>query len=670
MIRFVKSYFWVPSLIALALYFQSIWFGTSCGDDWLVTSPMNKDFHLMLKTFYDNSNFPGVHFIPVYFLQCFFINSFFGEHAYPQGFHIYSVFVHLLACLIATYVMYKITSNKLVSILIVSLWTAHPLNVQIITRLGCGPAQLAGGMFCLSFILCFLKALEEKDFYRKVIFVILGSILYLCSMTTHEQPLLFPVLILLIAFYLKKEKLSRDNLYVVVCPLFLLIPMYLAWRFVACNGMLYETSNELIKWTEVGTIKDILFRAYWLAPQILVHYIRLFLWPDFLSEAKANWFYVGKTIFDPYAMFCQLLVISLIVSSVALLKKIPIYSIGVMWFLLHMILVSQIMPLFMMIDEHYSYVSSLGLYLVIFSLILKYKNIFKIKILLSLVIPIFVLLMSRTLICIPSGKDFFTRCIYCAKEAPIVNKLVYMGKALELAEKKKRTSELPSWLNEHELEILMDKWIHSLIDIKPDLSIKYGPIQVPYNFNNYSSLLRYLSGFVGQTPLIDKTVKTMLIVKSDWQGWIQLSSFFALTKRWDLAWVALKNAINKNPKHLLSYNDGFIDIAINSGNISEAEQVVQNYIGLYPELSRPYLFAGLFFFRTNRVPEAIRYFKEGVRKKASFSDVNVYILVSDLLVSVHMNEEAKQFLNVVISTLDPFNISAKNKLFKIEQEQF
>ncbi len=663
--NFIKSYFWIPSLIALVLYFQSIWFGVSWGDDWLVTCLPAKDFHFMVKIFYDNRTFPGVHFCPVYFLQCYLINLFLGEYAYPLGFHIYSVFVHSLACLIATYVIYKITSNKLISVLIVSLWTVHPLNMQIITRLGCGPAQLASGMFCLSFILCFLKALEEKNLSRKIVFVILGSVFYLCSMTTHEQAFLFPFLVLLISFYLKGNKLYKDknNLYTVLSPLLLLIPVYLAWRMFACRGMIYETSNELIKWTEVGTVKDILFRAYWLAPQILVHYLRLFFWPDFLAASKADWYMVGRTVFDPYSIFCQILVSCLIVGIVVLYKKIPLFSIGMTWFFLSMILVSQIMPLFVLIDEHYCYISILGIFLSVFGLIHYYmKNLSKTIIILC-VLPIFCLLIGRTWLYIPSGRDFLSQYIYLANDAPEWIKVQYIAQAIDYAYSHNRVNELPEDFTERNVEKKMIMWIKKNINVKPDLSYKFGPVQMAYNYLFYKSILRHLYEHNAVNEFNMLLNQAIEVKKDNWLGWYETAEVLKSCKQWDLAWQSLNKAIELAPKCKLIYSGIFVEISLNANRFNQAEQLVNNYISLFPDSSYSYLFAGFFYNKFNLKDKAAKYYSAAVGKNdfISISNHELIIYAVNFFLSNGMYKEAENVLKLLLG-FDPNNVEVRDKL--------
>ena len=206
---FIKSFFWFPGLIGVLVYLPSLFYGSAWGDDQGVITPSSRDFHLMFKGFYHN--FPGLHFVPFCIFQSFLINSIFGTNAFPFGFHLYQLILHAVSCIVATVFLFKITNNKLVSILIVSLWTVHPLNVEILTRLGCAPAQVAAGTFCLIFLLCFLKIRETTNNFYKLGFSIFGSIFFLASLTSYEQHFFFPLILCLVFLYLDGRKILQQK---------------------------------------------------------------------------------------------------------------------------------------------------------------------------------------------------------------------------------------------------------------------------------------------------------------------------------------------------------------------------------------------------------------------------------------------------------------------------
>ncbi len=104
------------------------------------------------------------------------------------------------------------------------------------------------------------------------------------------------------------------------------------------------------------------------------------------------WYTVSSSLWSPYSLFCQILVIALILSIVLFYKRIPLFSLGLMWFFLTILPVIQIIPLFSVAAVRYLYISSLGLSLSVFSLILYFRKFISNKILIILLVPIFVFL--------------------------------------------------------------------------------------------------------------------------------------------------------------------------------------------------------------------------------------------------------------------------------------
>ena len=188
---FLKSYLWIPALVGLLVYLPVLQLGSAWGDDHVVIDPIARDLKLMLAGFY--KNIPGTHFFPFSFFQCYFINLIFGSKAFPFGFHLYQLICHVSACFFATLVLYKLTKNKLISIIVILMWTVHPINVETLTRLVCAPAHVPAGTFALIFLLCFLEAKDKKDIRTKVILLCTGMLFFLFSLTSYEQyKLTFP----------------------------------------------------------------------------------------------------------------------------------------------------------------------------------------------------------------------------------------------------------------------------------------------------------------------------------------------------------------------------------------------------------------------------------------------------------------------------------------------
>ena len=606
----------------------------------------------MLQTFYHT--IPGSHFFPFSFLQSYLINSLFS---YPFGFHLYALVLHAISCLLATIIIFKITKSKLISVLTVSLWTVHPLNVETLTRLVCAPAHVPAGALCLAFMLCFLMLADTKSIEAKKVFSLLGSVFFLISITSYEQYIFFPVVLFFIFNASYKEKYLMQ--------IALIYFIYLIWRFIACGGSLLYSGDEFISWTAVGSLKDIFFRAFWLAPQLLVHYLKLFFWPDFLSESKADWYTLGDSVFSLYSLFCQIVILFILLSAFKLRKKIPGFTLGIVWFFVSMLPVVQIIPLFSIVDEHYCYLPILGIFLSVFSLVNYFFKSTSPRILIFLAIALFCLLSWRTYLYLPSARDELSQVIYRAKEAPPWIKPLHMVRALNIAIFTNRANVLPVWINERSCEEEVTKWLRNNLNAKPNFSHFYGPIQMPYNYNLYPVLCLYLYRKEAINDL-GVLMKQALAVKNDSYGWYKNAKFLSEVREWIVAWRSLEKAVELNPRLALLYDQMFVGIAYNASRFNDAETLIQNYIKLKPNSSHPYLILGLLYKQFGKTPEALESYNQAISrdKIPSINYKDLYLEATDFFVQNHMTDQAKRALDIV-ARFDPFDKEVKQTLVKL-----
>ncbi|MBI3308596.1 MAG: hypothetical protein HYZ79_04415 [Candidatus Melainabacteria bacterium] len=663
-----RYYYLIPAIVFALLYFQTIFYGSAWGDDPMVISAPAKDFKTMAQVFYDNSIYSGVHYFPLFYLQCFIVNMVFGEHAFPFGFHLYHYFSNILVCILATVLFFRVTGSKLISILIILLWVVHPVNVQNFTRLLVGPGVMAQA-FCFTFLILYLNAKDSNNLKIKNANLLFANCFLLLSLLTSESFVFFPLILYLIFFVLIGKKIfSRDYFYLLY-PLIIVFPLYFFLRTISCGGIFNNSvDTEFMQWTEFGTLKDVLFRAFWLAPQLLVHYFKLIFFPFGLIDSKAEWYKVGSSLFSTYSVFCQLAITVLILLALYLYKKIPLFLCGIVWFFISIALCIQIFPLFTITGIRYICIPMLGILLAIFSLFVHKKNFFSNKILIMLFIPIFIFLTLRTMYYLSSSRDFLHQWIYCAKEAPLWNKPQYLAKAIDTAWDEKRENELPSWLTEEVFEKAVYDWIDKYLIIKRDLSIEYGPMQMAYNFYAFRGVFKFLH-IDGQLENLNHAINSSLQVNDSWLGWYEIARFLKQANQWKPAWKALKNAIQSNPKVKHSYDAQFIEVAIKAGVAHEANEILDKYILLASSSSHPYFVKAFFLSELGDTDGAKKYFLQASdpQKLLGAGEGDMYYFAGNFFMKYGMYEDAKKVLRLAL-TFDPFNEKIKSKLKEIEQQ--
>lgn len=666
MFSYLKSYLWLPALIGLLVYLPSLQFKAPWGDDTFVINQYSTNLNLLIKSFY--TSVPGLHFVPFCFLQSYLINILFGEYAYPFGFHLYQLSLHVIACILLAIIIYKLTRHAALTILLVIIWTVHPINVEVITRLGNGPAQVFAGVSCLVFILCVLCAREVSNNRTKLLFVLFGILFFFVSLLSYEQYFLFPLLIILLLYHFEGKNLftNRANLLIFVAPLICSFGAFILWKLFVYKGSLFDTSTHLITWTGFGNLSDVLFRAFWLLPQLVVHYLRLFFYPNYLAESKADWYYLSDSLWGPYYIFCSFVVLFLLFSAIFLYKKIPLYSIGIAWFFISMILVLQIIPLFTIVDEHYCYLASAGLLLSLSGLVAEYKTQRFNKILIAACISIIVVLIWRTELYLPAGKDLFNQSVYLASQASDWSKPILYAKAIETAKSLNRENELPEWLNDTSLTKSINNWLEKYLELKPSLYFQYGPFQMAYNYYTFGFIFKFLF-YSGQNENLNKAIDTALKLRSDWLGYYEAGKFLQFIEKWELAWQMYKTAVYKNPGFESLYNTDLVIVAIKVEQYNELAEIIKKYIEQNPRHSYPYLFCGLFYKQLNDTDNALRFFKEGIStdKQVSVDKDGIYYYAATNFEENEMHEEAIQALKILLS-FDPQNKKALELLSRIK----
>lgn len=664
---FDRFYFLIPALIFAIIYFSSIFYGEAWEDDPFLNTPSMKNFNLVLKTFYDKTFFAGgVHYIPLYYFQAFCIHKIFGLNAYPFGFHLYEYLLQILVCIVSSFVVFCLTKNKLISVLVITFWTLHPINLQTFTRILCGVGFIAPLLFVLVFILGYLKLMDFKEGLGKNLVIVISNLFLLGSFLNAESSLITGLIIFYIYFCFQGKKILVKSNWHLLIPIFIVYPLYFLIRsLVSGGGDFVEPNNDLSVWTERGSIKEMLFRGLWLCPQLFVHYFKLFFYPFGLVDTAAEWYKVGNSLWSSYSLFCQVFIFSLIVFAIIFSRKYPLFSIGIVWFFLSFLLTIQIIPLFSIVALRYCYIPTLGLLLSIFSLFI-YSPKINLKKSIFIFIPILIFLITKTVYYLPSSKNYLNQYIYRANEAPDWNKQTYIAKVIEEAKKNKQENLLPKGFSEDDLIQALENWIKKYSVINHDLSIKYGPMQMTYNFYAYRGILKYLYYFNRGSEL-NLILNNILKVKNDWMAWVEIGNFLALANRWDDAWKSYVNAISMNPNYGALYNIDFIEIAYRANKFDKAKEILDNYIKLKPNQSTPYFIMGHLMMKFNFNDEGIKYFKTAIDSskrpdpKESFS----YITAAKLFIQKNDLANARRSLQILLS-YNPFNEEAKNILWSLK----
>lgn len=254
---------------------------------------------------------------------------------------------------------------------IVAIWTVHPLHNEALNMLTSGVGYLFATILSLIAILINVYVKDLRSL-KGILLIALAWFFAFVGYHGSEMTVIAPFMLLLI-FSRSILKLDfRTYKYEILKVLFSFSTLfvYLAHRS--------EIVSEKKEWLANG-LGEFFERLFVLAPQIYFHYIKLFFYPANLSVDEHHNVALSNAL-TPYHLLCFVVALSFVVGIFyfAYLKQ-PEYEIhnklisGSLFFTGFSIAISlNIIPLYVLARDRYTYFFTLGLLCVIFLLLDKY----------------------------------------------------------------------------------------------------------------------------------------------------------------------------------------------------------------------------------------------------------------------------------------------------------
>lgn len=212
-------------------------------------------FKTIFSTFFDG------HYHPLTLLSLGITYFFSGDNAF--GYQLTNLIFHLLNCYLLYLVLRKIKFQEIVSLIAVSVFAVHPLNVESVARI----TERKDTQYVLFLLLAVFYFIEfyENPAKRKFYYISLGC--FLLSLLSKGQAVIFPLMIYAISWYrFKTSDVKIQHVYIL--PLFVISAFFafLNYRAQIVTGYISETET-------IGITQIITYPAY-----IISHYIfKLFL---------------------------------------------------------------------------------------------------------------------------------------------------------------------------------------------------------------------------------------------------------------------------------------------------------------------------------------------------------------------------------------------------------
>jgi len=294
----------------------------------------------------------------------------------PLLYHLVNIIFHILNSLLVFYLIKELLKNINLAFIVALLFGLHPMHVESVAWI----SELKDVQYTFFFLISacyYLKFIRQG----KLSFYIISMLFFVLSLLSKGQAVtLFPVLLLI--DYLERgkmfTKLKEKIPYFILSLLFGIIAI-----------MAQKSSNTISDFKNISFLEQSAIACYSFSMYILKTIV-----PFNLSA-----FYPYPTLINgkiPIEYWAFLLVIPVTIYLIILsFKKDKIIFFGFIFFIANIFLLLQLIPVGNCImADRYSYIPSIGLYLIIAYLFLKYFNKIKQKFLLGSLLTIYLIFLS------------------------------------------------------------------------------------------------------------------------------------------------------------------------------------------------------------------------------------------------------------------------------------
>ncbi|MBI3309158.1 MAG: hypothetical protein HYZ79_07280, partial [Candidatus Melainabacteria bacterium] len=222
-------------------------------------------------------------------------------------YHFLQLSIHLLN----TFLVWKIfsyllkskepTGKNITASVLSLIWALHPANIESVL-LGTNWTSLVTYFFCFWFIQVILKKSIQAKFSFSNKETILYTFLFCISLLIQEYSYtLAPVLFFLCFYFAFKESgvvlQSLRKSFALCMPFFLGVAIFASYYLIKF-AVLTNTTTSISQYSNFS-----LERFFFLTPQILVYFFKLFFYPNILSLYQTIFIKLSHSLFSPYSIF-------------------------------------------------------------------------------------------------------------------------------------------------------------------------------------------------------------------------------------------------------------------------------------------------------------------------------------------------------------------------------
>lgn len=271
----------------------------------------------------------------------------------PAGYHLTNVFLHGACGFLVLLLARRLGLSPPGVIVATLLFVVHPVQVDSVTYIS-GRRDV---LFTFFYLLGLMAFLEFRRGSRIAGFGLIAC--YVLSLFTKEMGITLPAVCLVLDWLAPGERCRSRWIH----PLLLVI------------GAVFGVFAAGLARTEAANMTGTIGKQYYggalgltflTIARVFLFYYYLFAFPKTLScYYKYDAFPVTRSYLEPWSWLAVVLHLAIVVAAYRKRHSFPLGAIGIFWFYLALAPVSQVIPHREMMAEHYLYLPSIGIFLVL-----------------------------------------------------------------------------------------------------------------------------------------------------------------------------------------------------------------------------------------------------------------------------------------------------------------
>lgn len=367
-----KNLVFVISVLSIVIFscYSNTFYASWQFDDAIIFKNKNfriRDFSLseVKKTFHCHPQESNVIYRPVSCLSLA-INLYLGGRD-VFGYHVVNISIHLVAA-VFLFLLIQITLNNPIfssnyrkeayhiALLTSVLWALSPIQTQAVTYIVQRMTSLAAMFYVIS-IYFYIRGRISND-SKRYLFFIISLITGLFSIGSKENSVVLPFMIILYEFIFFQKAdvkwLSKNIILIILALIFPLMVFILLWG-----------QNPIAIIYGYGFRDFSLTERLLTQSRVIVYYLSLLIYPSIDRLNLDHDFSISHSLITPpTTMVSIFFILFLITLGLKLIKKRPLFSFSIFWFLGNLIIESSIIPL-EIIFEHRLYLPSMFFYFIL-----------------------------------------------------------------------------------------------------------------------------------------------------------------------------------------------------------------------------------------------------------------------------------------------------------------